>query len=233
MRIVFSGASPLTIITAKALIEQGHEVIIIEVKKEKIDQISQELDCSFLLGDSARPAILSQVDPKGSDILFCLTNSDQINIITSLLGRSMGFKRVITSIEDTDLDQLCRELGLVDTIVPVRTISQHLDNMVRGLDYINLSTLLKEDARFFIFTADEDDAVNVLELGLPKDARAIFYYRDHRFHFIENDTRLRKGDEVVILTSARTLPDLNERWYPKEAGKRNEKTHAGEKNDKK
>jgi trk system potassium uptake protein TrkA len=215
MRIVFSGASPLTIITAKTLIKQGHEVIVIEANKEKIDHISDELDCSFLNGDSTRPAILSQVDPKNSDILFCLSNSDQINIITSLLGRSMGFKRVITSIEDTDLVQLCHELGLEDTIIPVWAMSQHLDNMVRGLDNVNLSTLLRQDARFFTFTAGEKDAVCVSELGLPKDARVVFYYRDNKFHFAENDTKLCKGDEIVILTHSRNLPDFNERWYPK------------------
>lgn len=223
MRIVFSGASPLTIITARQLIKQGHEVIIIEVDKEKIDQISEELDCSFLNGDSTKPAVLSQVDPKNSDILFCLTNSDQMNIITSLLGRSMGFKRVITSIEDTDLVLLCRELGLEDTIIPVWTMSRHLDNMVRGLDNINLSALLKEDARFFTFVAGEDDAVPVSDLGLPKDAKVIFYYRDNRFHFADSDTKLSKGDEIVILTDCRNLPDFNERWYPKQGDTKNPK----------
>ena len=223
MRIVFSGASPLTVITAKQLIKQGHEVVIIETNKEKIDQISEELDCSFLHGDSAKPAILSQVDPKNSDILFCLTNSDQINIITSLLGRSMGFKRVVTSIEDMDLEVLCRELGLQDTIIPVWTMSRHLDNMVRGLDNINLSALLKEDARFFTFTAGVEDAVNVRELGLPKDARVIFYYRDNQFHFAEDDTELRKGDEIIVLTHSKNIPGLNERWYPKDVGGKNPK----------
>ena len=169
MRIVFSGASPLTIITAKALIGEGHEVIIIEVNKEKIDQISQELDCSFLHGDSTRPAVLGQVNPKDSDILFCLTNSDQNNIITSLLGRSMGFKRVITSIEDEELEQLCRELGLQDTIVPVRTTGRHLDNMVRGLGNINLSTLLRGDARFFIIVVTMD---SILPMAIQDSARA-------------------------------------------------------------
>jgi trk system potassium uptake protein TrkA len=223
MRIVFSGASPLTITTARTLIKQGHEVIIIEVNKEKIDQICDELDCSFLNGDSTKPAILSQVDPKNSDILFCLTNSDQINIITSLLGRSMGFKRVITSIENTDLVQLCRELGLEDTIIPVWAMSRHLDNMVRGLDNINLSTLLKGEARFFTFTAGEDDAVGASELGLPKDAKVIFYYRDNKFHLADDDTKLRKGDEIVILTHIKNIPDFNERWYPKEVNNKNAK----------
>ncbi|MFP3899193.1 MAG: potassium channel family protein [Dehalococcoidia bacterium] len=224
MRIVFSGASPLTIITAKALIKQGHEVIIIEANKEKIDQVSDELDCSFLHGDSAKPAVLSQVDPKNSDILFCLTNSDQINIITSLLGRSMGFKRVITSIEDMDLVQLCRELGLEDTIVPVWTMSRHLDSVVRGLDNIDLFTLLKEEARFFTFMAGRDDAVCVSELGLPKDAKVIFYYRDNKFHFASEDTKLRQGDEVIILTHSNNLADFNERWYPQDVGTKSPRT---------
>jgi trk system potassium uptake protein TrkA len=223
MRIVFSGATALTITTAKTLIKEGHEVIIIEADKEKIDQISDELGCSFLHGDSAKPAILSQVDPKNSDILFCLTNSDQVNIITSLLGRSMGFKRVITSIKDTDLVQLCRELGLEDTIIPVWALSRYLDNMVRGLDTINLSTLLKEDARFFTFTAGEEDAVCVSELGLPKDAKVIFYYRDNKFNFADDDTKFRKGDEIVILTHSKNLPDFNERWYPKEVSNKKPK----------
>jgi len=131
MRLVFSGASPLTIMAAQALVKEGHEVIIIDINKEKIDQLSDELDCSFLHGDAAKPAILSQVNPQNCDFLFCLTDSDHINIITSLLGRSMGFKRVVTSIENPDLEQLCRGLGLEDTIIPIRTMSRHLENMVR------------------------------------------------------------------------------------------------------
>ena len=56
MRIVFSGAGPMTIMAVQLLTEQGHEVIIIELDKDKIDRLSEELDCSFLHGDAAKPA---------------------------------------------------------------------------------------------------------------------------------------------------------------------------------
>ena len=102
----------------KQLIKKGHDIVIIELDEEKIDDLSDELDCSFLHGDAGKPAILSQVDPKSCDFLFCLTDNDQANIITSLLGRSMGFKRIITSVKDEDLGSLCNELGLDDTIIP-------------------------------------------------------------------------------------------------------------------
>ncbi len=151
MRIVFSGASPTATMAARQLIKQGHDIVIIELDKEKIDKLSEELDCSFLHGDAGKPAILSQVDPKNCDFLFCLTDNDQANIITSLLGRSMGFHRTITSIQDEDLVTLCDELGLEDTIIPARTMSLHLNNIVEGLDNIELSTLLRGNVRFFTF----------------------------------------------------------------------------------
>ena len=44
----------------------------------------------------------------------------------------------------------------------------------------------------------------------------IYYYRDDEFHFTENDTSLRTGDEVVILTTSEHLADLNERWHPQD-----------------
>lgn len=216
MRLVFSGAGPMTTMAVQVLMEQGHEVIIIELDKDKIDSLSEKLDCSFLHGDAAKPAILSQVDPKNCDFLFCLTNSDQANIITALLGRSMGFKRVVTSIEDGELESLCSELGLQDTIIPVRTMSQHLVNMVRGLDNIELSTLLRHDARFFTFVADKKEEGTAAELDLPDEARMVFYYRDEKFHFADEESKIKKDDEIVILTHSTQLPELNERWNPKQ-----------------
>ena len=209
----------MTVITARALTKQSHEVIIIEVDKEKIDRLSDELDCSFVQGDASKPAILSQVNPKDCDFLFCLTDSDQANIITALLARSMGFKRVVPSIEDDELQQLCGELELEDTIIPVRTMSQYLENMVRGLDNIELSTVLKHDARLFTFVAGKKESGKIGELDLPEGTRIIFYYRDDQFEFVNEEVSLQKGDEVVILTHSKNLPDLNERWAPKEADK--------------
>jgi trk system potassium uptake protein TrkA len=216
MRIVFSGASPTAIAAARQLINQGHDIIVIEIDKQKIDELSEKLDCGFLHGDASKPAILSQVDPKQCEFLFCLTDNDQANIITSLLGRSMGFERVITGIEDDTYVPLCDELGLDDTIVPTRTMSQHLSNIVGGLDNIELSTLLRCHARFFSFTADKQDETDFIDLDLPDMAKAIYYYREDAFHFVDGNDRIKKGDEVVILTHAKHLSDLSERWRPKE-----------------
>ena len=220
MRIVFSGINPTTVKASEQLIKQGHEIILIELNKEKIDKLSDDLDCSFLHGDSGKPAILVQAAPEECDFLFCLTDSDQANIITSLLGRTMGFNKVITCIQDEDLLPLCDELNLDHAIVPDRTMSQYLENIVRGLDTVELSTLLRGNARFFSFVAGNEDKGSVADLELPEKSRVIYYYRDDDFFFADEDTTIRKDDEVVILTNSEHLTDLNDRWQPKENGKK-------------
>jgi trk system potassium uptake protein TrkA len=215
MRTVFIGAGQVSIETAKALVEKGHDVIIIETDKAKIDELSEEMDCSFLQGDGSRPDILLEVNPEQTDILFCLTDSDQANVIASLVGRSLGFKRVVTSIRDEQFEVICHELGLKDTIIPSRTISRYLEDMVGGGENVELSTVIKDEARFFTLIAKEEDAVIATDLKLPADARVICYYRDGTFSHADEETTFRIDDEIVILTHSKNIPALQDRWQPK------------------
>ena len=217
MRTVFVGAGKVSVETAKALIKKGHEVVIIETDKAKIDELSEEMDCSFLQGDGSQPNILREVNPTQTDFLYCLTDSDQANVIASLVGRSLGFKRVVTSIGDPQFEGICHELGLKDTIIPSRTISRYLGDMVGGTENVDLSAVLKDEARFFTLTAKEEDAVAAKDLKLPADAKVICYYRDGKFSHADEETTFRIGDEVVILTHSKNMPALQERWQPKSA----------------
>jgi len=217
MRITFVGASHMAVMTAKSLIDRGHEVVVIERKREKIDALADTLDCSFLHGDGGSPEILSEADPKSTDVLFCLTSNDQVNIIASLVGRSLGFRRVITSIQNPEYEPICQELGLRDTIVPIRTISRYLADMLAGIDYLELRTIVKAEARLFSFTARKEDAGEIGELDLPSGAAVVWFYRDGQFNLAEKGSRLQADDEVVIATHRKNLQALRERWQPERA----------------
>ncbi|MCB2180536.1 MAG: TrkA family potassium uptake protein [Desulfobulbaceae bacterium] len=216
MRTVFIGAGKISIETATALIKKGHEVIIIETDKTRIDELSEEMDCSFLQGDGSHPNLLREVNPEQTDFLFCLTDNDQANVIASLVGRSLGFKRVVTSIGDQQYEVICGELGLKDTIIPSQTISRYLEDMVGGAENVELSSVIKDEARFFTLTATEEDTVAAKDLKLPPEAKVICYYRDGKFSHADEETTFRPGDEIVILTHSKNIPALRERWQPKQ-----------------
>jgi trk system potassium uptake protein TrkA len=214
MRVAFVGAGEVTVKTAEILIQRGHKVVVVERDKARIEELTDSLDCSFLEGDGSNPAVLKEVDPKGTDALICLTDKDQDNIIAGLVGQSLGFHRVITRIVNPEYENICIELGLTDTIIPPRTIGRFLADMVEGQDILELSTVIRGEARFFVFTATEKDAGAVSELDLPGNAQVICFYRDGEFSLADRDTRLTAGDDVVILTHSKNLPTLEERWKP-------------------
>jgi len=218
MRIVFIGAGKVSRGTARELIKKGHEVVIIDADKAKIDDLSEEMDCSFLQGDGSQPNVLREVNPEQTDFLFCLTDSDQVNVIASLVGRSLGFKRVVTSIGDQQFEGICHELGLSDTIIPSITISRYLEDLVVSGEIIELSTVIKDEARFFTLIVKEEDIVTAIDLKLPADAKVICFYRDGKFSHVDEETIFRTGDEVVILTHSKNMPELQERWRQKPVG---------------
>ncbi len=214
MRIVIAGAGEMSVKTAHILIQRGHELVIIDEQAERLEELADVLDCSFLHGDGSKPQILEEAGPELTDMLFCLTGSDQDNIIAGLVGRSLGFTRVVVSIEDEAFETVCRELGLEEVIVPSRTISRHLADMSEGRTRFELSSMIKGEARLFTFVAGEDDAGAVKNLELPDAAAVICYYREGEFALADADTSLQEGDEVIILTHSGNLEDLRDRWKP-------------------
>ena len=208
MRAVFIGASSLAVMTARFLLNRGHEVVIIERDKDCVKALSEELDCGFLHGDGSKPAILREADPDETDMLFCLTGNDQTNIIASLVGRSLGFGRVVTKIEDPEYEHICIELGLEDTIVPTGTIGRYLADMFDGRDLLELSSMIKGEARVFSFVVRGEQAGPIHDLGLPKETGIVCFYRDGKFSLADEHSMLKLGDEVLLITHRRNLPIL-------------------------
>lgn len=214
MRAVFIGAGKLAVMTAQQLLRNGYEVVLIELDKARIEELSPDLEAGFIHGDGSKPVILREADPSGTDFLFCLTGNDQSNILASLVGRSQGYQRVVTRIEDPSYEHICIELGLKDVIVPDATIARYLADMCAGQNPLEVSAVIKGEARIFSFVVREQDEALVSELNLPEGSRVIYFYRNDKFMLPEPDTALRKGDEVVVILRSKVLSELEARWHP-------------------
>ena len=211
MRAVFIGASSLTIMTARLLLKHSHEAVIIDLDKDVATSLPDELDCGILHGDGTKPALLREANPELTDVLFCLTGNDQTNIIASLVGRSLGFKRVVTKIVDSEFEHICTELGLEDTIIPSRTIGRYLADMFEGHDLLELSTMIRDDARIFSFIASKEQEGGLTDLALPDLSRVICLYRNEKFIVPDEQTAIKADDEIVIITHQKNIKELQEK----------------------
>jgi len=214
MRAVFVGASSLVVMTAKSLLKRGHEVVIIERDKERIESLTETLDCGVINGDGTKPAILREADPGNTDLLFCLTGNDQANILASLVGRSLGIKRVVTKIDDPELEHICIELGLEETIIPARTIGRFLADKFEGRDPLELSTMIRDEARIYSFVLPEAFDGTLATLELPDNARVVCVYRQDKLIIPDGETELITDDDIVVIIHRDTLPEMEKRWGP-------------------
>ena len=200
--------------SAQQMMTHGHDVILIERDKAKIDALSEELGCGFLHGDGGKPAVLKEINPDKSDLLFCLTNDDKTNILASLVGRSLNFARVVTKIDDPELEHICIELGLEDTIIPDRTISRHLADIIEDKDPPELSTMIRHEARVFSFVLPKEQKGKMNDLPLPEDTRIVCVYREGALVIPDDESALKGDDEVVVITHRKNIKALKDRWLP-------------------
>lgn len=212
MRVVFVGASTTAVGAAKILVKDGHEVIFVDKAGERTEALAGELDCGLVEGDGSKPAVLREVGPADTDLLICLTDKDETNILATLVGRSLGFRRIVTKIEEPEFEHICVELGLSDIIIPSRDAARRLADLATGTLPEEVSRYFRDEARLFSFVADDGDAGPASDLALPKRCHLMCVYRNDKLMDAGPDAAIAGGDEVVLFTDEKTLPQLKERW---------------------
>ncbi|MFC6673082.1 potassium channel family protein [Marinobacterium aestuariivivens] len=212
MRVVLIGTNPLTLATARMLQDEGVDVILIERDKERIEQLSEQLDCGFLHGDAGSPDVLKEAEPENTDALFSLLDNEQTNIIVALVARSLKFSRVVPLVAESQFERICTELGLADTVAPNRAVARHLVNQIRGEKSLELAAIIHRDAEVFSFIVTQDEAGPLADFSLPKATRIICLYRHEKLVLPEETDRLAADDEVIVITRPSRLDELKRLW---------------------
>lgn len=124
MRIIVVGASRFGLATLRQLTEKGHEAVLVDRNRDRLDTISDQVECGLIHGDGTLPSILREAMGDGADVLMMLTNQEEANILGAAVGRSVGFERVVVEIIRTELLPICDELGLDEVVTPHETVAR-------------------------------------------------------------------------------------------------------------
>ena len=156
--------------------------------------------------------MLSELGPGNTDFLFCMTASDQDNILAALAGKRLGFDRVVVMIEDSDFGGLCAELGLEDVLIPSQETANAVADRVAGIESVDLAPLMKTGIRFLSFAARKSEEGTVADLPLPDGAMALAVTREGEAELPGDETRIREHDTVYVVCSQGDVKELRERF---------------------
>jgi trk system potassium uptake protein TrkA len=212
VRIVIIGTSRIARVTAEILLAKNHEVVIVDTDRERLEHLGEQLDCGLIEGDGVSPPTLREAAGESPDVLLALTQHDQTNILAVLLGRSIGFARVIPQIVQAELNPVCHELGIEDTIAPHETMGRHLADTVLGEETISVTALNDHGARLMAVPVKAEGPRCIADLELPDHARAICVLHGDGFALPEETVELDDGDRIIVLTNGDGLKRLKRRY---------------------
>jgi trk system potassium uptake protein TrkA len=200
MRIVVVGASKFGVATVETLIEEGHEVVLVDRNRAQLDRLAKRFDCGMIEGDGTSPSVLRDAVNGKNDVLITLTNASDDNILAALVGRSVGFGRVIPQIIETDLLELCAELGLDDTIMPHVTVARSLCKALEDKTEVAEELTLSNELRLKRVEVGEGaDGKKLSDIELPKGVRVVALIDEEHEQLPDEDTALAAGNQVLCV----------------------------------
>ncbi len=223
-RIVIVGGGNIGLSLAKHL-ENTYSIKIIEFNPDRAEFLSAELNNSIVLsGSGSDRNLLVEENIEDCDVFLAVTNSDEANIMSSMLAKRLGAGKVLTLIANSAYVDLVQGGEIDIAISPQQaTIGSLLTHVRRG-DIVNVHSLRRGAAEAIEVIAHGDQKSSkvvgraIEDLDLPDGAtigaiaREVTNEEDKRENKVliaHDDTVIESGDHVIVfLVDKRYTKDI-------------------------
>jgi trk system potassium uptake protein TrkA len=205
MYVVVAGGGKIGANVTRTLLERGHEVTLIEQRRDRFARLEDEFDYSIHLGDATELYVLERAGiQRPPDLVIAVTGDDEDNIIIGQLAREKyAVPKVIARVNDPRNQQHFDLLGISPTISAVQDIMAKIEHEVPGMaDLIHLLELEQENLEIIEVTIDKNSPAagkTVEGLPLPEEARLILVARDGQAEIAVGATKLQANDRVMAI----------------------------------
>nr|WKN38742.1 Trk system potassium transporter TrkA [Tunicatimonas sp. TK19036] len=136
MKIVIAGAGDVGKHLAKLLSYENQEIVIIDLDAERLRQIGNQIDVATIKGNSTSYKTLKQANVSGADLLISVTESEEVNLATTIIAKQLGVKRTIARISNEEflLDKKTldlRKVGIDELISPESLAAREIKRLLR------------------------------------------------------------------------------------------------------
>ena len=193
-----------------AYLENDNHVKIIEKDTERAKYIAEKLQSAVVLkGDSADDALLKEENIENNDVFIATTNSEEANILSAMVAKKMGAKKVM-AIANKDSYSDLAEAGTIDISVSAEQITTSaLLSHVRKGDVVTVHKLKRGDAEALEAVAHAHDQSNAVgktveEINLPEGSfiTAIVSH-EGEIKAVHRSTLIDADDHVVVFIDNR------------------------------
>lgn len=210
MRIAIAGAGSVGRSIAAELVDNGHQVLLIDRSAAAITPELIEA-AEWVQADACELASLEEAGLQTCDVVIACTGDDKANLVLALLAKTeFAVGRVVGRVNDPRNEWLFNESWGVDVAVSTpRILAALVEEAVTVGDLVRLFTLRQGQANLVEVTLSHAAAIAgrpVRDLRLPPDAALVTILRGGRVIVPQADEPLEIGDELLFVAS----PDVED-----------------------
>ncbi len=208
-RLIFAGGGNIGTRLARAL-EAHYRVKVIETDLDRCKQIAELLERSIVLhGDAADENLLQEENIGETDVFCAVTNDDEANILSAMLAKRMGCRKVMALINRTAYVDLVQSGPIDIAISPQQATIGSLLRHVRRGDVVMVHSLRRGAAEAIEAIAHGDSGSSkvvgrsIEQLKLPKGTNIGAIVRDEEVLIAHHDTVIQSEDHVILFLQDR------------------------------
>jgi len=210
MKIVIAGAGVVGESLCSELSAEGNDVILIEKVEKILNRLVETYDITGLVGNGASYETLLEAGTDTADIFIAATESDELNIISSIIAKKLGTKFTIARVRNPEYSsnmQFVREgLGISLMINPEQETAKSIANKLMFPVALSVENFFGQRAGFISIRVQKDNFLNGMQLKelefSSKDKVIICTVRRGEDVFIPSgDFTILEGDIVHIAGS--------------------------------
>ena len=203
MRVAIAGAGNVGRSIAQELIENGHQVMLIERAPERLrpERVPQ---AEWILADACEVASLQEAELASCDVVVAATGDDKVNLVVSLLAKTeFAVGRVVARVNRAENEWLFTEQWGVDVSVSKpRLLAALVEEAVSVGDLVRLMSFRQGQANLVEITLPGDGPYvgkPVRDIPLPHDTALVTVVRGKRVLVPSSDDPVEGGDELVFV----------------------------------
>ena len=206
MYIVIIGGGRLGYYLTKALLKEGHEVLIVEKDATVCETITEEMGSLCVRGDGCEAATLGDIGTGRADMFVAVTGDDEDNLVSCQVAKyKFNVPRTIARIRNPRREALFKKLGVDVTVSATQIILEAIQQEVPTHPLTHLLALRDKGLEIVdVKISPESTTVgkSIKALSLPKESKlALIIPKERRPRIPTASTVLKAGDQVIALTT--------------------------------
>lgn len=201
MEIVIAGAGEVGVYLARMLSNEKHNITLIDMKEEKLEYASTHYEILTHVGSCSTIDTLKEVGVSRAKLFIAVTESEEVNITSSILAKKLGAKRVLCRVDNQQyikienkefLDSLCIDefvypeaLASQEIVSSLKITGAHLINEFTENGLSLFSTVLQSSSKLIgktlIEVREDFDTDDFRAVAIKRDDSTIIPKGHHRF----------------------------------------------------